>query len=203
MNTPPIINRLTACCETGDDEQMLTIINELAKHQEKRDKSACLLLEALELRPNYGPFLEPGEWREEVTSCLWQLYDTEKIRTALLTLEEPVARRMEALLSELFDQPIVIINPVLENGVSFEKNLPLASESLEAILAACKNYEADPGDIEQQLQDIENLESSISALECSLNNHDQRHELKCIATQLRDLLDNPETNVWQDLRGHL
>jgi hypothetical protein len=192
-----MINKLSACCTTGDDEQMLFIIRDLVKTDGNRVNSAIILLAALDLRPNMGPFLEPKEWRSEVKSCLWQLYGIGDLQASLSVLTEPVADRIKILLGKLFDQPLALINPVLEAVISWEDYLPIAGNSLEVIVAACQNYVAQPDDIEVRFNDLETLAAAVSELENSLKRDAQLYELKNVATQLHDLLDNPEVNLWQ------
>lgn len=119
---------------------MLVIVNDLATYQDNRSAVGATLLCALDLQPQFGPRLEPKEWREEVKTCLWQLYQVDETKVSLLALMDPVADHMYALLRDLFSEPLTLIGPVLDAKVSFEVYLPIACSSLEATLDTCESY---------------------------------------------------------------
>jgi len=193
-----VIDRLAACCDNGDDRQMLTIIQDLATRRDQRQEAGAVLLMALELRPNWGPLLEPKEWRAEVRSCLWQFYDVDDLRRSLASSDDKLAPLLDRAVGSLFDTPLAIIEPVLDAKIGFQQFLPAACSLLEKILAACTKHLSEPEDLEARLQSIQSLDDGIDLLDACFKPAESFCDLKRAASRVRALLDNPEVAVWQD-----
>jgi hypothetical protein len=193
-----VIDRLAACCDNGDDRQMLAIIEDLATHGDRRQEAGAVLLRALELRPNWGPLLDPKAWRAEVRNCLWQLYDMDALRQRLASRDDRLSPHLDRAVGSLFDSPLAIIEPVLDSKVGFEQFLPAACSLLETLLAACARHGSEPEDIEGRLQSIQSLDAGIDLLDTCFKPAENYNDLRRAASRVRDLLDNPEVAVWQD-----
>ncbi len=122
-----LVDIFDAAYQQADDETLERLLQVFSYCSSQHSTVLTALLGAIEWRPNWGEIYDPKMWREDVNESLHAML---KLPDLLMGLQSSGYSKIAQALGEFFDNPIHLIEPVLDSLMSKSQYLPLLVQFL-------------------------------------------------------------------------
>ncbi len=189
-----LIRELKEAYAACDDERMETALLKLSECKQERRKAAAFLYQTIEYRPWDGKYYDPKSWRADVKAAIHKLYDSGELLNSLRARNTALTTEIHTELSQIFGEPLYVMEPPLNLRMESEKYTVLFADLLEKLveIAAQCCSEKDMS-AEEQLEHIEALDQQIAFLARELRDDKKYGSYRGVlenARRVRDALNN-------------